>query len=193
MYENLRFRKRLVLLEKQYGREQCWPYPAKPYPNGYCVVYVKWADGSEHKMVAHKLAYLMLIGNYEEQIEVDGKVCRVELDHTCKNPRCCNPWHLEPVTYLENWSRGNSLSAKRSRQTHCKNGHPLEGDNLIVWTSRNGRPSRVCRTCNNAWYRERRALFPDRYHGYDRVRGEQRKEARRLKRAIRSEKKPDNT
>jgi len=31
-----------------------------------------------------------------------------ELDHTCKNPRCCNPDHLEPVTNQINVYRGKS-------------------------------------------------------------------------------------
>jgi len=29
----------------------------------------------------------------------------LELDHTCRNRRCCNPAHLEPVTHLENCRR----------------------------------------------------------------------------------------
>lgn len=32
----------------------------------------------------------------------------LELDHTCKNPRCCNPDHLEPVTNQINVYRGKS-------------------------------------------------------------------------------------
>lgn len=31
----------------------------------------------------------------------------LELDHTCRNRRCINPEHLEPVTRLENILRGN--------------------------------------------------------------------------------------
>jgi len=32
----------------------------------------------------------------------------LELDHTCRNPTCCNPDHLEPVTNIENVRRGKS-------------------------------------------------------------------------------------
>jgi hypothetical protein len=169
--ENLRFRGRLMVFEQTLGREPCWIYPGKPQSNGYCTVYVRYDDGSQHHILAHKLAYLFLRGSYPETSEIDGRVYQTELDHLCRTPRCCNPWHLEPVPQIENWRRGNSLSAQRARQTHCKNGHPLSGDNLIVGTnSKNGRPYRKCRVCNNAWYRTRRITHPDEARVRDRGR-----------------------
>lgn len=38
----------------------------------------------------------------------------------------------------------------RKPQTHCKHGHPFEGDNVILSVRRNGRVSRQCRTCKEA-------------------------------------------
>lgn len=32
----------------------------------------------------------------------------LELDHICKNPKCCNPDHLEAVTHQENVRRGRA-------------------------------------------------------------------------------------
>lgn len=29
----------------------------------------------------------------------------LHLDHLCRNPGCVNPWHLEPVSPLENMRR----------------------------------------------------------------------------------------
>lgn len=40
------------------------------------------------------------------------------IDHLCRTRCCVNPWHLEPVTSVENVMRYH-----RSR-THCVNGHP---------------------------------------------------------------------
>lgn len=68
----------------------------------------------------------------------------LHLDHLCRNPKCCNPDHLEPVTQRENTLRGTSPPARQARQTHCKRGHELAGDNLSIRS--NG--GRVCRACS---------------------------------------------
>jgi hypothetical protein len=66
------------------------------------------------------------------------------LDHLCRNKACVNPAHLEPVTNRENVLRGVGLSAENARKTHCKRGHPLSGDNVVV--SKGGRKRR-CVAC----------------------------------------------
>ena len=65
-----------------------------------------------------------------------------EMHHTCRNKACCNPDHLLPVTDEEHRSL-DKVSSRRGA-THCKRGHPFEGENLHV--NRKGR--RVCRTCS---------------------------------------------
>jgi hypothetical protein len=62
------------------------------------------------------------------------------LDHLCRNPPCCNPDHLEPVTNLENLRR-----AVRPVRTHCKRGHPVSE----MYTNPQG--ERQCRTCKRLW------------------------------------------
>jgi hypothetical protein len=72
------------------------------------------------------------------------------LDHLCKTRCCVNPWHLEPVTLLENIRRGDHPYEKtrNGKKTHCKNGHPFNEEN--TWIGRNtlGGTQRQCRICN---------------------------------------------
>lgn len=79
----------------------------------------------------------------------DGMV----LDHLCRNTRCCNPEHLEPVTDAENVARGNAPSAKARRDNRCLRGHEFTEESTYHYA--NGK--RTCRTCRDARARERRA------------------------------------
>lgn len=91
--------------------------------------------------VAHRYAYEQFIGPIPPDCD---------LDHKCRTTLCVNPWHLEPVSHKENVLRGTSPAAKHAKQTHCKNGHPLNGPHvLLLPRSRKGRQwiERVCRLC----------------------------------------------
>ena len=55
------------------------------------------------------------------------------VDHLCRNRWCVNPMHLEPVTQKENVRRGIGLAARNAVKTHCLNGHPLSGENLLIY------------------------------------------------------------
>jgi hypothetical protein len=72
----------------------------------------------------------------------------LQCDHLCRNRACVNPWHLEPVTPLENTRRGAGHASK----THCPQGHPYDEVNTYRW---NGR--RYCLACRKARYAARRA------------------------------------
>lgn len=65
----------------------------------------------------------------------------LELDHLCRNPSCCNPEHLEPVTHAENVRRGSRASILT-----CKHGHPFNESNTYHWTNGKHR-KRICRKC----------------------------------------------
>lgn len=77
---------------------------------------------------AHVFVYETLVGPVPE-----GK----DLNHTCEEPPCINPDHLEPLT------RAEHMRLHRLSKTHCVRGHSLSGANITV----NNRGQRVCHQC----------------------------------------------
>lgn len=69
----------------------------------------------------------------------------LELDHLCRNRRCCNPGHLEPVTHQTNVLRGVSPASLHARKTHCPRGHQYDG---VVNRVSEGRTARKCLECD---------------------------------------------
>lgn len=65
---------------------------------GYRRLSVK-QNGKEVKFYAHHVFWTL----FNKRPIKDG----YEIDHTCGNPSCINPAHLEEVTYLENLRRAN--------------------------------------------------------------------------------------
>lgn len=98
-------------------------------------------------MGAHRWAYETHVGPIPTGLHID---------HLCRNRRCVNPDHLEPVTPRENVMRGISPTSINARKTHCVAGHPLSGDNIYPDSKQ-----RVCKVCKKATsdrnYRRRQA------------------------------------
>ena len=109
----------------------CWLWTGGLTSRGYGQF---WHEGTND--VAHRWLWCHLVGPV-----ADG----LQLDHLCRNRRCVNPDHLEPVTCQENVLRGVGSSASNARKTHCKWGHPLAGANLAM----NPNGSRTCRRCHS--------------------------------------------
>lgn len=80
-------------------------------------------------MTAHKVSYLAFKGPMPKGTEA-GHKCHVKL--------CVEAEHVIPLSHQENME-----DTCRTRQTHCKWGHPLSGDNL--YTTPDNR--RQCREC----------------------------------------------
>lgn len=93
---------------------QCWNFTGSIDPYGYG----RFGLGSRqlYKM-AHRASYELHVGQIP-----NGLV----LDHICRNRRCVNPAHLEPVTNKENILRGNGAPAQAARRDACQKGHPLQ-------------------------------------------------------------------
>lgn len=88
----------------------------------------------------HRLSYELHVGVIPSDRHID---------HLCRNRKCCNPAHLEPVTSRENTLRSPvSKAAVNAVKTHCDHGHELADDNLMERTLANGQTGRRCRTCH---------------------------------------------
>lgn len=127
------------------GPDECWPWQAYRTPDGYG----RFSPDRLHPENAHRVAYKLTVGLIPAGLQ---------LDHLCRNRACVNPAHLEPVTVRENVLRGIGPSADRARQTHCKNGHALSGDNLRITAA----GARHCAECTRDLERRRRARLPRR-------------------------------
>lgn len=109
----------------------CWISNRSPQPNGYTKIGI-----NNRTMLTHRVAYEAWHGPIPAGLVID---------HLCRNRKCCNPDHLEPVTTRENLLRGETLTASEAMQTHCIHGHALAGENIYV---RPDKPnSRLCRAC----------------------------------------------
>lgn len=82
---------------------------------------------------AHRVAWILVNGPVPENRD---------LDHLCRNTRCINPDHLEPVSRSENLRR-SPLMDRHSMRTHCIRGHEFTSEN----TRRRSNGHRVCKEC----------------------------------------------
>jgi hypothetical protein len=118
-----------ILARIDVNEHGCWLWQGATNAHGYGNIGVE-----RRTRLTHRVVYSLLVGD-------PGPV----LDHLCREPACCNPDHLEPVTQLENIVRGNVASLRLV----CARGHWLLGDN-VRWQKRGNGRERRCRTCDDA-------------------------------------------
>jgi hypothetical protein len=118
----------LVLCEPSALDTGCWEWPRGLIGSGYGNA---WLDGKQH--LVHRLVWETLVGPIPPDLE---------MDHLCRNRKCANPAHLEPVTRSVNQRRGVGASAVNAAKTNC----PRCGSDY----SHRADGRRYCRPCDKA-------------------------------------------
>jgi hypothetical protein len=121
----------------------CWEWTGQISEDGYGKVPISRGRYALVHIVSYRLAAGVIPSGSE-------------LDHLCRNRKCFNPKHLEAVTHKVNVNRGllpAMMRDKSAAQTHCKNGHPFSGENLILQGPE--KKFRVCRICRSERQRRR--------------------------------------
>jgi hypothetical protein len=136
----------LLNVQKEPGEDGCWLWV--PVSRGACIdrdgygrFHYRGRPGVKanwHR--AYRVAYRLFVGEIPED--------RPVLDHLCRNRRCVNPKHLEPVTSRENTIRGMSPPGINYRKRTCKYGHPLGA----VKNKHGAYPWRYCVVCERLRY-----------------------------------------
>lgn len=118
----------------------CWEWSGAHDAAGYPRMSLR-RNGKKTQLGAHRLAYEFYVGPIPPGLVID---------HLCRNPGCVNPAHLEAVTQLENFLRGEHRSAVTARENRCQRGHEFTPENTIVIVKR-------CKACVQDGIKERRA------------------------------------
>jgi hypothetical protein len=141
-------------LERIQGRSVevngCWEWRGGVGDRGYGLIRLgRVQTGTRSTFRVHRVAYQVMVTELPQDLE---------LDHLCRNHRCWNPEHLDPVPHRENVLRGESPSAYHAKATHCPQGHPYSEANTYLIPSSG---ARVCRTCKRESNRKRERRATD--------------------------------
>jgi hypothetical protein len=109
--------------------------------------------GNHRTKPAHRFAYETIIGPIPNDLT---------LDHLCRNRKCINPFHLEPVSRGENVMRGDTIAAANKRKIACLRGHLYATHGFINTTGH--RQCKICvgvshRAANKRYYHRNRAVL----------------------------------
>jgi hypothetical protein len=129
----------------------------QPEPTSGCWLWVACTSRGEYGRFwlngryepAHRVAFERWIGLIPDGMTIDHVRAR-----GCGTTQCVNPEHLEPVTIQVNILRGECVSARFARATHCVNGHAFDGQNTYLRPG-GGRSCRACHRIRAAAQRSR--------------------------------------
>ena len=121
--------------------ESCWIWTKSINESGYG----KFNSPAGYSNLAHRFAYQALTGSIPDDLP---------LDHLCRNRRCVNPEHLEPVALAENKRRGLNFRLANGMDNSCVNGHEYTPENTYVNPNK---PNDIrCRRCAANRYLQRK-------------------------------------
>ena len=116
---------------------QCWDWQLRTDRDGYGQMWIGKKPGRVLRF-SHRMSYEAHRGEIPNGLQID---------HLCRNKRCCNPDHLEAVTTQEN-TRRRDQALQRDR--YCRQGH--ERTDVNTYVSPDG--VRACQECRReAWRR----------------------------------------
>lgn len=122
----------------------CWNWTGALSAGKYGSIYY---EGRMQK--AHRVMWILTNGPVPTGLD---------LDHLCRNMKCINPAHLEPVTRAENLRRSPIMTNQNEGKTHCIRGHEFTPENTRF---KPGSGHRVCKTCMRMHIRNWRARNAD--------------------------------
>jgi hypothetical protein len=109
----------------------CWNWQGALDAHGYSRI--GWRQRSH---LGHRHVWMVVMG-----VPIpDG----LTLDHLCRNRRCVNPDHLEPVTNEENKRRERESNKRGDYATACGHGHELTPENSYFVPKTGFRRCREC-------------------------------------------------
>lgn len=116
-------------------KDGCWEWMGATNQYGYGAFTIRLNHNERLQMGSHRIAYELSMGHPIPE--------GLSIDHLCRNTKCVNPQHLEPVTQRVNTLRGLSLSGINARKRECpKCGGSYEMDS---------RGKRFCRKCKQTY------------------------------------------
>lgn len=120
---------------------ECWLWPGST--DGYGYGTIRFGARPER---THRVTFGFFRGPIPAGLDLDHQCHNADAacpgGPRCSHRRCCNPWHVEPASRIDNVRNGRGHGS----ETHCPQGHPYDEANTYV-PPRNPR-ERQCRTCN---------------------------------------------
>lgn len=107
---------------------ECWEWQGALERQGYGYL----GPNQTGTRLVHRAMYILTFGMISKELEID---------HLCRNKRCCNPDHLELVTKSENQRRRYAADPVLT----CRKGHEFVEGSYYIY---NGK--RMCKECAKA-------------------------------------------